>query len=146
MKITSIRTSLNATATAWYPENSTATSYFSEFSPITVNDIILLIGSCPTKTPKWKMLYKNRNIRQWLRRGGGRMNMVRSARALIGWKKWPVEALRDAKASNRSNLTPKMCPELSNQKVTAVTRRHFGPPVDRKALPSIILDFSPYIS
>ena len=43
------------------------------------------------------------------------MGMVRSDRALIGWKKLPVEALRDVKASNRFNFTPKMCPECPQE-------------------------------
>ena len=33
-----------------------------------------------------------------VRGGGERMDMIHSARALIGWKKWPIELLRDASA------------------------------------------------
>ena len=44
------------------------------------------------------------------------MDMVRSARALIGWKKWQVEALRDAKAST-GPISPPKCVKNAPRKV-----------------------------
>ena len=49
-KIETIRSSLDANAPPWSPEPPSATSVFTEFSPITVDEVISLIASCPTKT------------------------------------------------------------------------------------------------